>query len=45
MDEVITSPFVHELNEEERQLLQKKRKNNRLNINSKILTDNVNLLK
>ena len=42
MDEVITSPFVHELNEEERQLMQKKRKNNRLNINSRILTENVN---
>ena len=39
IDKVLSQPFIHDLTEEEKNLLQKKRKNNRLNINGKLVTD------
>lgn len=41
--QAISQPFIHNLTEDEKILLQKKRQNNRLNINGKLVTDNQNL--
>lgn len=43
IDVILSNPYVHDLNEEEEQLMKKKRQCNRLNINGKLVTDIVNL--
>ena len=43
LEKILSQPFIHNLTEDEKILLQKKRQNNRLNINGKLVTDNHNL--
>lgn len=43
LEVILSQPFIHDLTEAEKELLQRRRHNNRLNINGKLVTDIQNL--